>query len=73
MLLSRAAAADARPPARCHGRDLTPAILNEEYWVRRRAPDHTRPIDLTPKEQISVRIICIYRAGIRQPNWEQQT
>ena len=27
--------------------------------------------DLTPKEQISVRIICIYRAGIRQPNWEQ--
>ena len=42
MLLSRAAAADARSPASgVQRRDLTPASLKDEHRVRRRTPDLT--------------------------------
>jgi len=43
MLLSRAAAAGARSLSGSNdGRALTPAILKEEYRVRRRSPDRHR-------------------------------
>ena len=73
MLLSRAAAADARSPAPVSSGVTLPLRFLRKS-IASVAGVLIRPMaDLTPKEQISVRIICIYRARIRQPNWEHQT
>ena len=70
MVLSRAAAAGARSPAPVP----TTAVSITLRCLRKSIACVAGVLigtDLTPKEQISVRIICINRARIRQPNWEQ--
>ena len=73
MLLSRAAAADARSPAPVsNGRAHTPAILKEEHRVRRRSPDRHRfarfdamriwssaHLNVSPSQHLNTRSSCV--------------